>query len=72
MIKLIGLMLILFFIANFIWMFIYIYKESKQRKNSILKSIIFIFLDLILDTFGLYVAIVLGSLLLGTVFVFYS
>ncbi|ETT85522.1 hypothetical protein MKZ08_07850 [Viridibacillus sp. FSL R5-0477] len=71
MIKLIGLILILFFIANMIGAFIYISKESQKRDMSILKSILYIFLDLLLGTFGLYVAIVLGSLILGIYFIFY-
>ncbi|MGF9979443.1 hypothetical protein [Viridibacillus arvi] len=69
--QLIGLALILFFVVNLVAGIIIVYKDNKTEKRSFFKAFIFLSIDFILDTYGFYVAIVMGSLLLGILLVFY-
>ncbi|MGE7837653.1 hypothetical protein [Viridibacillus arvi] len=69
--QLIGLALILFFVVNLVAGIIIVYKDNKTEKRSFFKAFIFLSIDFILDTYGFYVAIVMGSLLFGILLVFY-
>ncbi|MGG0666840.1 hypothetical protein ABE042_22460 [Viridibacillus arvi] len=69
--QLIGLALILFFVVNLVAGIIIVYKDNKTEKRSFFKAFIFLSIDFILDTYVFYVAIVMGSLLLGILLVFY-
>ncbi|AZV43011.1 hypothetical protein [Peribacillus asahii] len=70
--RLIGLGLLLFFLVNLVAWIIIVYKNKKEENISFFKVFMTLTLELILGTFGLYVAIVLGSLLLGIALVFYQ
>lgn len=67
----IGYGLILFFLVNFCVMMYRAYKEVKENPKSFFRMLIFIPLELLLGTYGFYVAIVLGALLIGILLVFY-
>ncbi|MGE7922409.1 hypothetical protein ACQKND_04385 [Viridibacillus arvi] len=69
--QLIGLALILFFVVNLVAGIIIVYKDNKTENRSSFKAFIFLSIDFILDTYGFYVAIVMGSLLFGILLVFY-
>ncbi|MFF3102152.1 hypothetical protein [Viridibacillus arvi] len=69
--QLIGLALILFFVVNLVAGVIIVYKENKTENRSFFKAFIFLSIDFISDTYGFYVAIVMGSLLFGIMLVFY-
>ena len=49
-----------------------IYKEIKENKKSFFRMLIFVPLELLLGTYGFYVAIVMGSLIIGIFLVFYN
>ncbi|MFE6169466.1 hypothetical protein ACFVP8_16585 [Viridibacillus arvi] len=69
--QLIGLALILFFVVNLVAGVIVVYKENKTDKKFFFIAFIFLIIDIIMDTYGFYVVIVLGSLLFGIMLVFY-
>ncbi|GEK35678.1 hypothetical protein KSI01_32110 [Kurthia sibirica] len=69
---LIGFGLIIFFLVNFFVMINQIYKEIKENKKSFFRMLIFVPLELLLGTYGFYVAIVMGSLIIGIILVFYN
>lgn len=68
----VGALFISFFIINCIVMLNQIIKEAKESNKNVFRMLIYIPLELLLGTYGFYVAIVLGSLILGLILVCYS
>jgi len=68
----VGAIFISFFMINCIVMLNQIIKEAKESNKNVFRMLIYIPLELLLGTYGFYVAIVLGSLILGLILVCYS
>lgn len=71
-VKIIGLMLILFFLINIIFVINEYIKEAKtEGKGEIVKSLFRFLVGLLFDIPSLYVVFVLVSLVIGIWFTFY-
>lgn len=69
--KIIGFVLIIFFLINFFIMINHMYREVKENKKSFFRMLITVPLELLLGTYGLYVALVMAALVFGILLVLY-
>lgn len=69
--KIIGFVLIIFFLINFFILINHMYREVKENKKSFFRMLITVPFELLLGTYGLYVALVMAALVFGILLVLY-
>lgn len=67
--KIIGFGLIIFFLINFFIMINHMYREVKENNKSFFRMLITVPLELLLGTYGLYVALVMAALVFGLLYI---
>lgn len=67
----IGAILMLFFIANLIWLIYSIIKEYKINSASLIRTVLTLTFDIVFNIMSLYVTFVIACLLFGIILLFY-